>query len=516
MSTGGAFRIFINKGRMDEILTALGKLERTMDKIRDVTLHKLLQKNDDIASAYDNAWEKGETAAAKFEEKLYNRYISWMPLLRELRKDYIVFPTFFYKPFIPIGYQYFRTKGQGIQKTGGTMSFTLDVKGDFLNDMAVHVRLKNLRATDPADKVRYVQFLGHRLFKKVAFRIQGNLIDEYTTDEYNKYYNFRVNSSKKAGWERAVGQERPNLGYLTQNPTTDEIREYKWFGTGPQTFKRSHDVVDLWIPLIFFFKDIRFAIPNFVIPHGQTTVTIDMATQAELTAFANYGGGGAFTGPDITKMELYTNHIFMIPEIFDIYAKKFGFMLVRVHRRQSKVLKRSKDNILLNDMKWPIETMYICFRPRANLDNSQTWYRNEVLTETDVKIPVVTPGDIVAVNNATYFEPSDPITSLELRAHDVIIYEKANPKFYDSYIPLRYGENFSTPEHQGWYVMNFNFYPDKAQPSGHVNSSRERELRLLYESDYIGPNNLVDLVILADVLNVMVIKDGSAHLKFST
>lgn len=43
---------------------------------------------------------------------------------------------------------------------------------------------------------------------------------------------------------------------------------------------------------------------------------------------------GQLNTPTIKNMSLYVNNIFTHPEIHDLYIKRIGFSLVRVHRRQ--------------------------------------------------------------------------------------------------------------------------------------------------------------------------------------
>jgi hypothetical protein len=67
-------------------------------------------------------------------------------------------------------------------------------------------------------------------------------------------------------------------------------------------------------------------------------------------------------------------------------------------------------------------------------------------------------------------------------------------------------------------MMNFNFYPGDHQPSGHINLSRAREFYLKYSSTNgrISNTNRVDLICLSDAINFLLVKDGSAILRYST
>ena len=507
MSTGGVFQLITNTGAQDRLIMATDAL---MENLRTISAKKLALLREQYPD--------------KTDKELMAMNNDWLPTLNSIEKSHIMFINGSFKPFVTMAREYSRTPPrQGKPALGSTFSFTLPIIGDFVNDAVLYVKLTGLSAVNALDKVRYVEYLGHRLMKNVKFKVQNHVFDEYGPEEQNAYWNFKVPINKESGYLRNIGQEQPKLGYLTADPTVDEVREYRWFGNGPQTFKQSHDDVEMWIPILFWFKDLQTSLPNFVLPMNQTDIEITFESESNLVAFANYGGGGAFNSPSVSECYLYLNHIFMLPEITRIFVSRFGFQLIRVHRKHTEVLKTNEQNIRLHQLKWPIESMYIGFRPQANATNSQRWHRNSNITTKQVKEAVVTGVATIQVNNATYLEEEHPVASLELKAHEVIIYPKLSPSFYSDYIPTRYGESIKTPRDLGWYMLNFNFNPGQYQPSGHFNVSKSRELYLHYISavdsnnNYIIRNdNPVDLIVLADCINFLLYANGSATLRFST
>ena len=75
----------------------------------------------------------------------------------------------------------------------------------------------------------------------------------------------------------------------------------------------------------------------------------------------------------------------------------------------------------------------------------------------------------------------------------------------------------NTPEDRGWYMINFNFFPGEHQPSGHMNLSRTREFYINYKSNNnISQEKSVELIVLADAINFLVLKDNSAALQYAT
>jgi hypothetical protein len=81
---------------------------------------------------------------------------------------------------------------------------------------------------------------------------------------------------------------------------------------------------------------------------------------------------GSANAPTIQTCELWINNIFVNPEIHDIFIKRIGFSLIRVYRRQIYRVNKANDNILLAQLKWPIETLYIGMRPTANVNTTST------------------------------------------------------------------------------------------------------------------------------------------------
>jgi hypothetical protein len=581
MSTGGIFTLITNTGLQDRILIAADYLQNRIDTI----------VNDNYKATNPNSLNNSENIQA-----------SWLPDINEIEKTHVSFINNSFKPFIPIGYEYSKTLAQGGSHLGTKASFIIPQFGDFTNDMVLHIKLTGLRANDSRDRVRYTSMLGHKLLKKVEFIVKNNPIDEYTSDDYNAHYEYKVPPNKKRGWLRNIGQEIPELGYLTGDPTFDLQREYKWFGSGPQTPKQRHDTVEMWIPIILWCREVQNSLPNFLIPYGETELKCTLATASEIVGFANYGGGGGYIEPTVSACELYVNHIFLMPEIHAIFMRKFGFSLIRVHRRHKIEITRAKDKVLLSGIKWPIEAMYISVRPRANLALSQFWNKSSSLSKTSIRVPSVArdpaqtiagtvssattntivlisaglsttdgayinneliitggigfnpnisenryriigyngatltatiqgtwalyaPGStstfeilvpVVAINDVIIYKESPSIDTLELRAHDIDIFKETPESFFNSYLPYRFGDTLNTPEDRGWYTMNFNFYPGQHQPSGYLNVSKSREFYLKYTSSVISPANSADLIVLADALNFLIIKDSSMVLKYST
>jgi hypothetical protein len=399
----------------------------------------------------------------------------------------------------------------------------------------------------------------------------------------------------------------------------DTARQQTQVLNGPQTPKLVQPQLEMWIPLLFWFNmDPRLSIASVSIPYGQRMIEIALATRDKLlflapgnlflqtkvecytmlvvtTAPANYGALGVGAGADTisnytvvisregvlatgsvlndtnardVNLTLYINNIFVNPEIHDIYIKRIGFSLIRVHRIQRETVQNPTEDKLLSNLKWPVETMYVAARPTYNTkpqnpNQPRDWalftrLHNEHVYEKccDRLIPAAWDGttvqltadsqaflleegyvvdNVVSLNKDFVYPVSEKtIDRVRVAAHGIPIYNDFPSEFFADYSPYIWGgRNLATPEDQGALMVNFCLYPNTYQPSGHLNISRAREFFFQYTSSYIGrtdSNNGPDdyessfgetirdaeLLILAIAINFLLISDGSAVLRYST
>ena len=172
----------------------------------------------------------------------------------------------------------------------------------------------------------------------------------------------------------------PKAGYVDSGSGRGAgVRSKVSLCDGPQTPKQVQPAVDLWVPLLFWFnKDPRLAIPSVSIPYGQRFIDVELARARELlqhVGAAEYDddpGANPPPVPNVEVCELYINNIFVNPEIHDIFIKRIGFSLIRVHRQQTTRTSKHTDRILHQQLKWPIETLYLGLRPVENVNENST------------------------------------------------------------------------------------------------------------------------------------------------
>lgn len=493
MSTGGIYQIIANNGKQDILLTATELLNRRLNEIR-----KIRCKNPKV--------------------------IDPMPTLTDIEKTHVFYVNAHFKPFVQTGYEYQTTlPSEGIGGFGSTLAFSIPQFGDFFNDMVLHIRIGAFTPLIPGDKVKYCDFPGHRLCRNTQFEVNGNVIDEYDSDVLNFHYNFSVQENKKLSWNRCVGQEVPKFATLTQNPGVDNYRERKLILDGPQTPKDEQPALDLWVPLIFWFnQDSRLSIPSIAIPFGQRFIKVELASASEVVFGVDYGGGGGINRPQIEFSELYINNIFVNPEIHDIFIKRVGFALIRVHRYQRNPLSTGEDQIQLDQLKWPTETFFIGVKPTVNVGTAEHWWKFHFVTPVNRSYPVSVPSafppppDQLAFADATWFNSTNMLDTFSIEVQGVKLYDSYPVDFYNKYIPYHFGHStINSPIDPGVYMATLSLYPGAYQPSGYINLSLSRELFFLYTSSILSPVVTGNLLILTICINFLLIAEGTAALRYN-
>lgn len=369
----------------------------------------------------------------------------------------------------------------------------------------------------------------------------------------------------------------------------ESARRLSYIVNGPQTPKEVQPELNLWVPLLFWFnKDFRLAIPSVAIPYGQRYINIEVEEQDKLLFVApgnlflrlttelsysngnNKGTAAAVQVYDVKKFvtltptlasgsvidssqrmltsDLYVNNIFMTTEVHDIYIKRIGFTLVRVHKEHIQRVQAASENILLSSLKYPIETIYAGIRPayniaKANPNQYRDWHRLTLMRDNVLDLTSEAQGDVMIDDTVAFNDPlsgSNPykhkkfssqqvserlvypteietVKTLKLSAHEIEVYKEMQAAFYRDYITYNFGkQDITTPSDRGVLMINFCLMPGTYQPSGHINISRSREFYLHYTSDYIDSDHPGDLLVLASAINFLLVSDGSACLRYTT
>lgn len=443
----------------------------------------------------------------------------------DVRDTHAFFINTTFKPLVSIAYGYSTSSTTPLPLFGSSTRIKVPIYGDFITDQALHIRLSSLESIHKDNRVRWFDFIGHRMIKEVRLIMDGVVLDRYGTEEMEMYYRFHVSKDQKIGWMRCVGQETPRIGTFLQDPEKQMVREQKVIFDGLQTPKRVHDETDLYIPLLFWYNlDPAFAISNWNISFDKFFVEIEFADYTECVASIDYAGdGGKYVPPKIVACDLITNHVYTTPEVAELFKHRTQFSIIRVHKRVERILIKPFDMVNISDIKHAVESLYVRFRPTINELNenrAELWRLNDVATYKEIKYASIinTAGTTsLAYTPVYYYETTPAVDTISIASNGSTIYD-ANPGvFYNSYIPLRFGgERIMTPADEGAYLMTFSIYPGEAQPSGYLNFSQSREQYIGYTSSYISSDHPVTIAVCATCINFLILTAGSMSIRYAT
>jgi hypothetical protein len=542
MTTPGIFNLLLlDDTNQDSYLVSQNLLKKRLNTIKKNNIknieEQIFEINKELNILSQNSYkiidseefEKNKqkiietTNKLNFLKKNYDDLIK--PKQTDIDETHFLFINSQYKPFVEFSFAYLQSSINTKPLFGNTIEFTISPEGEFISDMFLYVRLSELRPIEEEDKVRYADFIGHKIIKNIQFIINNNVIDEYTCELYNIHYNMHVPTDKKISWLKCIGQEIPIEGTLIQDPSNDNYQERKYILNGNQTLKNVQPNLELYIPLLFWFnKDKRLALPNNISQYGKVKIRIELEQQKYLMTCVDVINdlyNEKFIVPNIEEFQLYTNHIYINPEIQDIFITKLGFILIRIHKRIDMELNKNNDNILLPQLKFPLESLYLYFRPDINetgLDNLHTWHHNSILNLKYIQTPViykVAGVNTIGYNAIKYYEEIPVVNSLNFSINNTSVYGTQNVKLFDSYLPY-IADNKIITSNNNIYYLPFSFYQSYNQPCGYLNLSKAREIYLEYSSNYIEDYKPVKLYMYARTINFLLITKNSANIKYIT
>jgi hypothetical protein len=517
---------------------------------------------DNFITATNNL--KNRLAAIKLERKRNGEEISH-PTVADIEKTHTHFLQAAYRPFVNTVSEYVKVKGtsngpSALTLSGGTsIEFKFPSFGQFTSDIGMHIRIGAIGTVNPviatgvdnqnppaSPYYRYCAYPGLRIPKRVEFKSDNVVIDDYTRDEAVAHMKHFIGADQETGWMRMHGQQEVKTAtYFNQQGFTGVFN----YSDGLQTPKFRHEAVDLFVPLQFqMCRDASCAIFNDLMPATQRTITVELAPLGEIVQALTQQpepspGVYPFVATNDTvnptklpfgsipiEATLYVNSMYVNPEIHDIFAARIGFQLIRVHRRLTKTLNTSTGSVLLNDLKWPTEYLMFGLRDRRNALNFDQWHlggRAVAATDaTKILIPAMRWNSTVAqselvVRTGTTTTALDnllgPSSSLALIAHGVPLYDYSPTLFYNGYLPSRYKDKTIevSPRDPSQFIIPFCLYPGNSSVSGYYNMSSGRELYIGYRDVDADTDRPVELVCTASCVNFLVRKGDSYRLMYA-
>lgn len=450
-----------------------------------------------------------------------------LPSFNDLRQTHRLLVCKSYRPFVSISSQYSKIGSSGTPTFGGSATFNLPLSGaDFLSDCVVRVTISEFQAINVLDKVRYAEFVGHKLFQNVSFEHNKQIIDQYTTERYNLHWQMDVEPGKEEAYLRNIGQEVPTTAYFVPEPSIDEYREYIRIGYGPQTYKFKQQQLDLWIPLLFWFNKTEDALANYLLAPSSTQIIIQLSKFSDLMSFAPYSRTNAgHTTPTITNCELYMNGLYVSEIFMRIYRSRFQLKLIRINKTSRIAVSQSSHQIPLPAINMPVEAIFAGFKPDNTQYPSQDWHKNCYLVEHQINRPIVTSEIEINHNVCNYYTEVHPLANVFLETGTFQLFPTAPPSFYNSYISTARGPFNKAPKDIGWLQFIFSTDKETKELTGYLDASNTSTIYLTYTSDldpthgnlpYIRPSSTWHVDVIARCINFIkptLQPDGTATLK---
>ena len=475
-------------------------------------------------AVYTNIKNNIDTLTNQLNSKIAQFSVISSPSFDQIRQSHFIFMNTQYKPFVECSFNYLKESINTKPIFGSSVDIPISAQGDFLSDMVLHVQLSELQPISPNDKVRYADFLGHKLIQKIQLIINNVKIDEYTNEFYNAYYNTLLPENKKKSWLECIGQEIPIEAMLVQDPINNDYREKKWICSGNQTLKPAQGIIDLYIPLLFWFNINRKEMFLNNLPTGSIVIRVYLEDAVNLMTCLDVENDiyhENYVTPTINEFEIYANHIYINSDVQDIFIARLGFTLIRTHLQVNRILNQDNDNISLSaDLKYPVEELIVYARPDINesgIDSLNLWHRNSIQIIRNQLVPVAyTAAGIneFGFNNISYYDEIALFDSFDVSIDTTSNHGTQTPLFYQSYIPLTSGKNINSNNNNVYYIP-YNLYPRQYQPSGYMNMTKSRNIYFEYSSSVVGAFAPVNLYIHATAINFLLYDNMNCILNFT-
>lgn len=464
----------------------------------------------------ENLYEGTRADEFMLNVKLLNDTIDRRCINKPILQDLATHESYvkkYYKPIMPMAFEFQALQAETGNLIDGSMNrFSLLQYGDFQCEMILEVNISEVSTVSPLDRCGYFDFPGHRLLKYVGIDFAGNIIDEYSSDAYNVFYNYFVPEDKKISWLRAVGQEVPQTVYVQQS-TDDNWREAKQVVSGHQTLKRQHGPLRMFIPIIFdMSRKLHTSLFSAKIPYGQRFLKLNLTALSDLIYVQNNGGGGALNMPKISG-QLWVNHVFIDTRIKSLLLPGRYVTLMRVFKEQRVLLDQGDNLIRLDQLRYPCEHIYFGLRPTANTAHDTWWRFHNTLADT-ITVPVRVPSGIIPPNQLAFLttpimSSRMPVNELQFLSKNAEITRVASNNFYSVLMP--YVKSIG-PRDDGLMLHSFARDTVTDEPTSYFNISTSREFFIK-----INVNTAGELYILTYNWNWMIIDNaGSVTLRYKS
>lgn len=500
MSQGGIFNLLLEDERNDKFLTASNYLQT---RITDIISKRKTANKKDV-----------------------------MPTFADIAATHLCYLKSSFQPYVSVVSEYVKIMPTGdvtdsISASGGNIEFELKTTGQFTNDIVLRLRVAAIgspTATTPSAETplfRYCSFPGARILNKVTFKSKTAIIDEYSRDDLMNISKFFVESNHRTGWERCMGQQEQKEATFFGNGFTGSYL----YRDGQQTPKLYHDSFDMLIPLKFWFcEDASESLLNDMIPNSERKIICEMAPLEEIVKalVPNVNNPSILDEVPLPfsrlrlSAELYVNNLFINTSVYEIFQARTVMNLIRVHKSQTASNLNQSGSIKLLNLKYPTEFLMTGFRSRNNSKNFDKWWlmgkqktrtnSNKLLAPAIVWNSALNNSQLVVREAVEVSTLENVVDTLGITSNGINLYSDLPSSFYNSYIPIKYPKHnvMVSPCDNSMFMINFNLYPGKFNPSGYYNMSTGREITINYKFLPANSYNDIEMITTSRAINFLI------------
>lgn len=449
-----------------------------------------------------------------------------------------------YKPMVALGHDWTVSPPVGGANFGGSVRFDMPKYGDFVYSQFVHVRITSFGDPNGSTYYRYCNKPGIKLFEEVSYKT-ANPLDTYNRNDILFYDKYEVSGDRRKAWNRCIGQDNgTNAVYWHPLQQVDQISKVM---TGPQTRKSFQPVLDMYIPLHFWYNESPSkALPRIATAALQHFIEIKLARVLDMIEATDVNGvvvpipENVINSIKFEKFQLYTNFIYVEPIVKEIYFNKIGFQLITLHQSMFKpnIFKANDSIPLQSAVKYPISTMFWAFQPTENT-GVNTWDKFCKLIPNDICIPAIVnavqppplgvsypnPTKQLVVRDMMFFDDIQVIRDFGIESAGNSLVDLSPAGIFSKYHPYIGDVNETgilAAEDDCAYTYSWEVIPLNKNVTGFLNTSVGRELYLTYVSntDNFGNNlistaNPVNFIFSTKAYNFLTISDNQIFLRFA-
>lgn len=351
---------------------------------------------------------------------------------------------------------------------GKKVTCLIDKKGDLLTDMMIEVKLPALPYS-----VSWINAIGYNMINKVELEIGGVVVDTIHGRFMDIYSELSQSESHRNGNYKMIGK----FNVFTR-------------------YSQHDSQITVYIRLPFWFTDsYGLSLPLVALQYH------DVVLNVHFNEFSKLWYAGTEMSPipsklDIVNAQVYCDYIYLDTHERRNFAKRKHTYLIKQHQICDKNPVIQNNTITKAELNFNLPTKEILWVYQADrVSETNDWSNYSYTLDNDLR-----PA-----------KKQEPITAVELQLNGQHKFEKREGSYFRLVQPLRHHTRVST---DFIYCYSFALYPEKPQPSGHLDFSFINSTVLtLHHPDDILQGNISVFAINYNYLQIM---NGMAGLVYQS